>query len=119
MLKVRHNKIFMTRGDTVSLKVDLVDYDGDPYTLQDGDKAIFRLKKCACDSKLLVEKDLEIDENNQLYLMIDPEDTENLKFGIYYYEIEVVTSDDYHFTVIDNSPLEIGKELENHDQSKC
>lgn len=119
MIKVRRNKIFMTRGDTVSLKVDLTDYNGDPYSLQTGDEAIFRLKKSACDKRLLIEKELEVDEDGQLYLIIDPEDTENLKFGVYYYEVEVITSDDCHFTVIDNSPLELGKELENHVDSKC
>lgn len=114
MLKVRRNKIFMTRGDTVSLKVDLVDYNGDPYLLKDGDEAIFRLKKNACNKQLLVEKNLDIDEEGLLYLLIEPEDTEYLDFGIYFYEIEVVIDDEYHFTVVDNSVLELGKELENH-----
>lgn len=115
MLKVKRNKIFMTRGDTVSLSVDLVDLNGDPYYLQDGDVAIFRVKRNVCDKKLLIEKELEVSEDdNLLYLYIEPEDTEKLCFGVYVYEIEVIIDDEYHYTVIDNGTLELGKELENH-----
>lgn len=116
MLKVRRNNIYMTRGDTVSLKIDLVDYDGEPYYLVDGDEAIFRVKKSACDKELLIEKYLESDDEGQLYLLIEPADTEYLKFGIYVYEVELITANDDHFTVIDNATLELGKELENHER---
>lgn len=114
MLKVKRNKIFMTRGDTVSLKIDVVDLNGDPYYLQDGDDAIFRVKRSACDKNMLIEKELEVDDEGILYLLIEPEDTENLKFGIYTYEVEIITADDGHFTIIDSGVLELGKELENH-----
>ena len=117
MLKVRRNNIFMTRGDTVSLRVELVDYEGDPYYLKDGDVAIFRMKRCACNDKLLIEKEMDVNEDGEVFLCLDPEDTEFLKFGLYSYEIEVVTAEDYHFTVIDNGTIEIGKELENHERS--
>jgi len=118
MLKVRKNNIFMTRGDTVSLHIDLVDFNGDPYYLAENDEAIFRVKKNACTKELLIEKELETDEDGLLVLLIEPEDTENLRFGVYVYEVEVITSDDSHFTVISDSTLELGKELENHG-CKC
>ena len=117
MLKLRKNNIFMTRGDTVSLKIDLVDCEGEPYYLKEGDKAIFRMKRKVCDKELLINKDLEIDEEGQIFLVIDPVDTEYLKFGLYVYEIELVTAEDDHYTVIDNGVIELGKELENHERN--
>ena len=32
---------------------------------------------------------------------------------------ELVTADDYHFTVIDDGVIELGKELENHGTKIC
>ena len=117
MLSVKRNNIFMTRGDTVSLKIDLVDATGDPYYLKEGDIGIFRMKKKVSDKVLLIEKELETDDEGQLYLVLEPVDTEYLNFGIYLFEIELVTSEEEHYTVIADATLELGKELENHERS--
>ena len=43
-----------------------------------------------------------------------PEDTIPFDFGDYRYEIELVTGDDEHYTVIADSVFKIGTELEHH-----
>ena len=111
MLKVSRNKIKLTRGDTAYLKIELTDENGNTFEPAEGDKVYFRLKKSALSSTLLLEKEVYTDTGT---LELKPEDTASLDFGSYRYEIELVTEAGEHFTVIENAPIEINAELENH-----
>lgn len=111
MLKVSGNKIDLTRGDTMILEVSLKDEAGEAYIPTDTDIIYFRLKKNATSKEVLLEKEIPYDT---MILQLDEADTENLKFGTYYYEIELVTSENNHFTAIANEPFNITEELENH-----
>ena len=64
--------------------------------------------------ELIIEKEIPYDT---MILQLDEADTCELKFGTYYYEIELVTDANYHFTAIANTEFEICQELENHGQS--
>ena len=112
MLKVSRNKIVLTRGDTAYLRVELTDDNGNAYTPAEGDKVFFRLKKSAVSGSLLLDKEAYTDS---MTLELRPEDTARLDFGSYRYEVELVTEAGEHFTVIENAPIEITAELENHD----
>lgn len=112
MLRVSRNRITLTRGDTAYLNIALIDDSGGAYTPIEGDKLYFRLKKSAISSSLLLEKEVYIDTG---VLELKPEDTARLDFGLYRYEIELVTEAGEHFTVIENAPIEINAELENHN----
>lgn len=111
MLKVSGNKIELTRGDTMILEVNLKDESGADYTPEESDKVYFRLKRNATAKDMLLEKEIPIDT---MVLRLDVQDTSDLKFGTYVYEIELVTSNDYHFTAIANEEFVISEELENH-----
>lgn len=114
--------IYMTRSDSGIIQVipKVKDEHGEriPYTLEDGDSIIFRLKRKAEDSiQVHCEKACDIDlENNKAILKLDPEDTEACEFKEYRYEFELITSDDFHSTFIENKPFTIGRELETHGQ---
>lgn len=111
MLKVSGNRIELTRGDTMILEVTLQDETGQPYEPTESDKVYFRLKRNATAKDMFVVKEIPIDT---MILKLDAADTQNLKFGTYVYEIELVTSNDYHFTAIANEEFVISEELENH-----
>lgn len=111
MLKVSGNKIELTRGDTMILEVELKDEMGEIYTPTETDKIFFRLKRNATAKEMFVVKEIPYDT---MILQLNEEDTENLKFGTYVYEIELVTSNDYHFTAIANEEFVISEELETH-----
>ena len=96
------------------LEVALKDESGNEYVPISGDKIYFRLKKSVTAKDILIEKEIPYDTR---ILQLNEEDTENLKFGTYCYEIELVTESDYHFTVIANTEFEISQELEIHGQS--
>jgi hypothetical protein len=111
MLKIDGYSIELTRGDTLRLTISLQDSEGNPVSLTDLDHLWFRLKKKAKDETILIEKS---GDPVQSLIALDEPDTENIPFGKYKYEIEVVTSDDEHYTVIANQDFTIGEELENH-----
>lgn len=111
MLKVTGNKIQLTRGDTMMLEVHLKDESGEDYTPIETDKIYFRLKKNGTAKEVIIEKEIPYDT---MILELEEADTENLKFTTYYYEVELVTEEDYHFTAIANTEFEITTELENH-----
>ena len=111
MLRVSGNKIELTRGDTMILEVTLQDEMGQSYTPIETDKVYFRLKRNATAKDMFVVKEIPTDT---MILQLDAADTVNLKFGTYVYEIELVTSNDYHFTAIANEEFIISEELENH-----
>lgn len=109
MLTIKGNQIFLTRGDTMFIKLSLENEDGTDYIPADGDKIYFRLKKYATYPDILIEKQL-----SDMILELTPADTAHLDFGTYRYEIELVTADGNHYTVICDEPFTIEKELENH-----
>ena len=108
MLDVQNEKIYLTRGDTAYLEIELITQMGESYTPVYGDKLFFRLKKSANKGSLLLEKEINI---NTLTLELSPEDTANLEFGSYCYEVELVTALGQHFTVIENATFILGAEL--------
>lgn len=114
MLEIdRNGNIKLTRADTAYIDViDLKDKDGTAYTLVSGDVIWFRLKGAAT----LLEKQLIIDTDlNFATLTLEPEDTEDLAFSTYKYEMELVTSIGEHFTFIAYKNFTIDNELEVHN----
>lgn len=111
MLEVSGNMIQLTRGDTMILELSLVDETGDKYVPDPADVIIFRVKRNSTSKEILIEKNISPED---MVLKLDEADTKDLKFGTYYYEVEIITGEDYHFTVIANTEFEITTELENH-----
>lgn len=91
------------------IKLSLENEDGSNYVPRESDKVYFRLKKFATYPDILIEKQL-----SGLILELTPADTIGLDFGVYRYEIELVTGDGRHYTVICDEPFVIEKEIENH-----
>lgn len=89
---VNQNQIWLTRGDSMTLTLAL--YEGDePYTPASGDVIRFALKQNRMtvgyteytDDNPLILKTID---NETLQLTIEPNDTKNLPFGDYVYDIE-------------------------------
>ena len=92
------NNIYLTRGDTGIFTISLVDGDGNPYTPEPTDTIRFAMaKKFGAGSDVLVNKQFPADT---LTLEIDPQDTKNLAFGDYVYDIELTDGDGHVSTVI-------------------
>lgn len=77
--------ITLTRGDTFVALISITKQDGTPYVPNDGDKVRFAMKAKYEDPEPLVVKDIPIDT---LTLTLHPEDTKDLSFGKYVYDIQ-------------------------------
>jgi hypothetical protein len=83
------DNIEMYRGDTYTATIEITDTDGDPYVLQEGDQLIFAVKKFFDDLIFAIEpKQLD-----GLTLTISADETKNLPFGNYYYNIKLINED--------------------------
>lgn len=83
------NNITLTRGDSLYLTIEIIE-DGSTYTPESGDTIRFAMKKSYFDDDVVLEKTID---NNTLVLYIAPEDTSDLDFGVYVYDIQITKSD--------------------------
>ena len=86
MLIIKKDKITHMRGDTGCITVNLY-ADGEPYTMRDGDKLIFSVKRAIGDTEYVLQKE---SKTNQIFFV--HKDTNNLAPGTYVYDIQLVTS---------------------------
>ena len=112
---IEDNRITMTRGDTLRLKVDMV-RDDEEYEPIEGDVIRFAVKHQTLnkekseyvDEEPLIEK---VIPNDTLLLELEPNDTKPLGFGRYDYDIQITFTDGTVDTFI-SSTLKLTKEVE-------
>jgi hypothetical protein len=104
MLKVKSNgSIIMSRGDTVSLDVYITDSEGQEYILKEDESLYFSAKQKLTDKNYAIPpKKLD---GKTLHLM--GEDTYDLDFGTYLYDIQLRKSDGRCNTIIKPTELVI------------
>jgi len=112
MFKLKDTTIYLTRGDYMAVTLNLVCEDGTEYIPEEGDVIWFRVKESPNAKACVIEKQVDTET---MYLILEEEDTMNLKFKRYLYEMELVTADDKHYTFIELGYFIVGKELECHD----
>ena len=123
MFNITKDTIYLTRGDTAFIEVQITDENGDAYYPVEGDKVYFRLKRGVSQKVCLLEKELSIvteeaeegeEPTVKVVLELEEDDTKDFSFANYCYEIELVTSQAHHFTIIENGTFTVGPELEIH-----
>ncbi len=107
--KVRKNTIFLTRGDTFKARLTINYPDGSVYTPVEGDKVRFALKENVEDEECLILREIPIDT---MLLVIYPEDTKELEFGSYVYDIQLTKANGDVDTFITASKLKLTAEVE-------
>lgn len=113
---VEGNSITLTRGDTLRLQVG-IKVDEEPYTPVPGDSVRFALKHNVLnqdkseyiDQEPLVLKSIPIDT---MILTLVPEDTKNLGFGKYVYDVQITFADGRVDTFITKAPFKLTEEVE-------
>lgn len=93
MYKIDKTTIFLTRGDTLLAQLSLIK-DGEEYTPIEGDTIQFALKHASMKTNgtAYVDKDPIIVKNvpiDTMMLRLEPEDTKELLFGEYAYDIQI------------------------------
>ena len=105
---VNGTTITLTRGDTLIINITINNPDGTFYTPVTGDKIRFAMKSKYEDPIPLIKKDIPIDT---LTLRLDPEDTKDLPFGIYVYDIQITKATGEVDTFITKSKFKLTEEI--------
>ena len=92
MLKIEDNNIFLTRGDSATIEITIYQPDGvKPYVPATNDKIIFTVKNNVNNHEIALIK--EFDSNLSISLIKN--DTINLNFGKYYFDVRLENSTEY------------------------
>lgn len=110
MYTVKKTSITLTRGDTFKAQISITDKDGNPYELQEGDVVRFAMKKnySDADEDVLIVK---VIPNDTLILTLNPEDTKELPFGTYVYDIQLTSAAGEVDTFITKASLTLTEEV--------
>lgn len=84
------------RGDTKGFKFQRKDGEGHPITTI-ADKIYFTVKKTYNNLEPIFQKtidDMTFDNDGTYHFIINPEDTDGIPYGTYYYDIERIQSRD-------------------------
>ncbi len=106
MLHIQDNKISLTRGDTAYLNIS-VEIDGKPYDMQEGDALTLSIKKSTSDEMPVVQKMI----TSGTTIHIEPQDTDDLAFGKYKYDVQLDKANGDVFTIIEPTAFVILEEV--------
>lgn len=109
-------EIRMARGDLVTKSFRLIGPQNSTYTIEP-DEIYFTVKLNSRDhdykfQKRLSDGGIDLVETGRYIITIDPEDTDNLLFGVYEFDIEVVKTGSIKKTFCGKLVLE--KEVTHH-----
>lgn len=109
----------LTRGDTLPFKTKISLSEGTPIKTQDIDTLLITgRKKTLIKSPIIFQKTLEdvtIDEEGYCHAVIEPEDTQELSYGSYYFDIEITLNTGYRksrlyqFKIIEETTIHEGE----------
>lgn len=100
------NNIKMTRGDSESITVTCEER---PFT--EGDMITMTVKETEYDKEFLFQKNVTEFEDGKAVIEITPEDTKNLSFAAYVYDIQLTGADGTVTTIIKPAIFELMKEV--------
>nr|MBQ4455631.1 hypothetical protein [Clostridia bacterium] len=105
----KESQVFtIVRGDSAEFGIDLWELDDNnnkvPYELQDGDSLKFTVKTSTKTKDVVFQKEGQ-------EITIDPEDTEDLKYGTYKYDVEFTGADGYVDTIIRPKDFVVAEEV--------
>lgn len=90
-VKISNTTITMTRGDTLRVKIDILDSLGNPYTPTEGDSIRFAVKNNYSDAEPLILKEIPVDT---CMLHLEPIDTKTLNQpSKLVYDIQITMAD--------------------------
>lgn len=108
MLHIKGSEIQLTRGDTAYLNVIVTkSSDSQTYTMKPEDTLTLTVKKTVNDSDFLLQKVVE--GTNTIHIL--PEDTSELEYGSYKYDVQLNTEEGDVFTIIEPATFKILPEV--------
>lgn len=102
-----NNNITLTRGDSASITVSLKNPDGTDYELQTGDELIFTVKHNCITEDIIIQKDI----SSNGIIILQPSDTNDLLYGVYFYDVQLTRANGSVNTVIPPRDFIVSKEV--------
>lgn len=99
-------KIELVRGSSKVIVIEVTDETGTPYTLEDGDRLLFGVKRNVEEDEYVIFKDITQTEDGIYRVALKPADTIALEYGRYVYDVGLEKGEDY-YPVIDASAFVI------------
>lgn len=109
MFDVTNNIITLTRGDYAALDIFVYNQDETPHILTEGETLTLSVKRKTTDLTPIFQKVLK--QGDELVFVFLPEDTKDLSFGTYKYDVEFNTADGKTDTIITPHDFIVGEEV--------
>lgn len=93
MFSIDGNTIKLTRGDSATFNIEITTEDGKAYELSGKDKIEFTLKNSVIEDRIIIQKQGPT-------VNITHEDTKNLPFGSYVYDVQITFENGNRDTII-------------------
>ena len=108
---VSGTNLYVTRGDTGAIRIAVSDAAGESVPLEDGDVIELTVReRLGASEKMLYKKVTEFIDGKAL-ITIQPEDTSNLKFKTYVYDIQLTRANGQVKTIVKPSKFVVGSEV--------
>jgi hypothetical protein len=107
MLRINNDNVMLTRGDNADIVVTIYDMSGNVYTLQPGDVLVFTIKKNCITEDIIIQKDISSDS----IIHMTPEDTNELAYGSYWFDVQLTMNGGEVYTVIEPHKFNVAKEV--------
>lgn len=112
MFDIIDNKIYLSRGDSAVIGIEITDDEGETYTPGVGEMVLFTLKRVTNQCKTLLVKEF-IEDSSDLSVTLTQEDTIDLSFGDYVYDVVLVSDEGDVYTIIAPSEFKIMEVVHN------
>ena len=110
-MNLNEKHISMVRGDSKTFRINFKNKDGEPYPLAAGHTIYFTIKEQSDFENALVEKVITNFPDGVALIDILPEDTKNLEWRTYVYDIRWKRPDNSVKTLIERSDFELKREV--------
>lgn len=110
-MKIQGTDISMTRGDSEAIKVTVKDAFGNVVPLVTGDTIHFTVRESVISPTKIIEKIITEFDDGKALITIVPQDTGNLEFTSYVYDIQLTREDGTVKTIITPADFTITGEV--------
>ena len=110
-MNIRGTNISMIRGDSQSIIVFIIDKDGNKVPLIAGDVIYLTVKRSVYTAEKVLQKVVTQFEDGNATIEITPDDTKDIPFKTYVYDIQFNRADGTVNTIIPPSNFTIGGEV--------
>lgn len=110
-MKIVGRNMSMVRGDSEVIVISCTDTGGNKIDFLDGDKVYLTIKESINTEEKILQKIQTVFENGDAVINIDPDDTKNVKYKTYVYDVQIIRASGKVTTIIPQSDFSVMGEV--------